>query len=200
VRLAAVARRTFVLVAVGILAGCAVPPPVPPSVAVPQSADAPQALSRVGRFALRVDEVGGRQNAVQGGFAWRDEGRHLSLDLTSPLGATLARVEVNPTGAMLRESNGKETLAADPDALIALVLGNRIPVSGLRDWLRGEMPPQPEAHVTQRDAQQRPLEFEQAGWRVKAQQYDTLGPTRLQMARTEADGQQVDLRLVISAP
>ncbi|GAA4339228.1 lipoprotein insertase outer membrane protein LolB [Pigmentiphaga soli] len=173
-----------------LLAGCAAPRPIP-------AEGGGAALSRVGRFALRIDEPGGKQNAVQGGFAWRDDGRKLVLDLVSPLGATLARVEAGPGQALLRESNGKETRADNPDALVAIVLGKPIPVEGLRDWLRGELAKQPPAEVAERDAGGRPLAFEQGGWRVRARDYDTAGPTRLQMARTEPTGEDVDLRLVI---
>lgn len=176
-----------------ILAACAVPVPI----SAPQGADESRALSRVGRFALRMEEVGGKQNAVQGSFAWRDDGSRLALDLVSPLGATLARVEATPGEALLRESNGKETRAGDPDELVAIVLGSDIPVSGLRDWLRGRLAPRPSGQVSERDEQGRPLVFDQAGWHVTARQYDSLGPTRLQMERNEG-GQEVDLRLVVN--
>ncbi len=189
-------RRSLVWLATTVMAAvltaCAVPVPIP----VPIGADAP-ALSRVGRFALRIDDVDGKQNAVQGSFAWRDDGHSLVLDLVSPLGATLARVEASPGQALLRESNGKETRAANPDELVSVVLGSDIPVAGLRDWLHGRLSAQPAVSGLIRDEQGRPASFEQAGWYVKAAQYDSQGPTRLQMARNEA-GQEVDLRLVIT--
>src|SRR5690606_40590682 len=50
------------------------------------------AFERTGRFAVNVTEAGGAQEAVQGGFAWRDTGRLLRLDLVNPLGTTLARI------------------------------------------------------------------------------------------------------------
>jgi len=192
-RLPSLARAAVAGTLVAMLAACAVPIPIP----APQGADESRSLSRVGRFAFRIEEVGGKQNAVQGSFAWRDDGSRLALDLVSPLGSTLARVEAVPGEALLREASGKETRAADPDELVAVVLGSEIPVSGLRDWLRGRLASQPPAEVVERDEQGRPLVFDQAGWRVTARQYDALGPTRLQMARNEG-GQDVDLRLVIN--
>ena len=81
-------------------------------------------------------EVFGKQpQAVQGGFVWLDRGRLLTLDLTNPMGTVLARVEVGPQGALLQESNGTVTRAAHPDALVRQVLGEEIPVSGLRSWM-----------------------------------------------------------------
>lgn len=193
------ARLLIPAVLIGALSACAVPVPIPVPVGAAEAPTA-TALSRVGRFALRVDEVGGKQNAVQGGFAWRDDGQSLVLDLVSPLGATLARVEAGPHGAMLREANGNETHALNPDALVALVLGSRIPVAGMRDWLRGTLPDSPPATVTEKDAQGRPTAFEQAGWQVQASQYDASGPTRMALQRQEPTGQNVDLRLVINTP
>ncbi|MGB3290069.1 MAG: lipoprotein insertase outer membrane protein LolB, partial [Burkholderiaceae bacterium] len=64
------------------------------------------AFERTGRFAVSVNYADGKQDSVQGGFAWRDEGRVLTLDLANPLGNTLARVEVEPGRATLTRSNG----------------------------------------------------------------------------------------------
>jgi len=175
------------------LAACALPPPIQ----APEGSG--PAFSRVGRFALHVQEADGKENAVQGSFAWRDDGSRLQLDLASPLGDTLARVDVNPDTAVLRKSNGDEIQAYDADELVSLVLGSPVPVSGLRDWLRGRTAARAKAVVSQRDEQGRPLAFVQDGWQVKAQQYDAEGPTRLQLARSQ-DGQDVDLRLVINTP
>ena len=184
---------------IAVVAGCAVPVPIPVPVGGEKAAEGqPQPLSRVGRFALTVSEVGGKQNAVQGGFAWRDDGANLTLDLVSPVGQTLARVEAGQGGALLREANGKETQALNPDALVALVLGSRIPVGGLREWLRGNLPADPAATVVEKDAEGRPTLFTQAGWQVRINQYDKIGPTRMLLQRTESNGQDIDLRLVVN--
>jgi outer membrane lipoprotein LolB len=135
--------------------------------------------------------------AIQGGFAWQDDGRKLVLDLANPLGTTLARVESGPDGAMLRESNGRETFADDPDGLAARALGSPIPVAGLRDWLRGRVADAPRGQVSARDEQSRATVFAQDGWDVRVTQYDDIGPVRLQMMRTEP-GRTIDLRLVIT--
>src|SRR5690606_4326394 len=93
-----------------------------------------QAFDRTGRFALNVQYFGGKRDAVQGGFAWHDDGRKLLLDLSNPLGSTLARVEVSPGQAVLTRSDGSLERAAHPDALVELVIGSPTPVAGLRDW------------------------------------------------------------------
>ncbi len=176
-----------------VMAGCA----TPQRIAMQGDAQSADVVSRVGRFALRVERPLESPEAVQGGFAWRDDGRDLMLDLANPLGATLARVEVSAGRAVLTESNGTQTVAEHPDELVARVLGSPIPVAGLRGWLRGQFTGGPAAAVSERDDAGRPTVFTQDGWNVRVTEYDDKGPTRMQMQRQEAD-RTIDLRLVVT--
>lgn len=173
----------------GALAACATPDQI--------ATHSDTAFQRTGRFALTVDHVSGKQDAVQGGFAWLDAGRGLALDLTNPLGSTLARVTVSGGTATLTHSNGAQEVAPDADRLVEKVLGSPIPVSGLRYWLQGQTGPA-RAHDTQRDGQGRLTEFNQEGWRVRLSRYDTLGPTLLQLNRNEA-ARDIRLRLAVTS-
>src|SRR5690606_29403307 len=110
------------------------------------------AFDRSGRFALLVEFRDGKQDAVQGGFAWRDAGETQQLDLANPLGSTLARVDVRPGQAVLTRSDGTTDVAENPDALVEQVLGSPIPVVGLRDWLQGKLASAPSEHVEKDDA------------------------------------------------
>jgi len=187
-------RRLLLTLAItSALAACV----TPERIAQNTDGNAATTLSRVGRFALRVQRPMEEPEAIQGGFAWQDDGRKLVLDLANPLGTTLARVESGPNGAMLRESNGRETFADDPDGLAARALGSPIPVAGLRDWLRGRVADAPRGQVSARDEQSRATVFAQDGWDVRVTQYDDRGPVRLQMTRAEP-GRTIDLRLVIT--
>ncbi|MDR6601962.1 outer membrane lipoprotein LolB [Achromobacter deleyi] len=159
----------------------------------------PDAFSRIGRFAITVNEESGKQNAVQGGFSWSDDGRRYVLDLTNPLGSTEARVEGQPGAASLTKADGTRLVADNPDALAEDALGSSVPVSGLRDWLRGRLPAQPEASDVTRDELGRPASFEQGGWRAKLSRYDTLGPQLLVLERQEP-GRRVTVRLVVNQP
>ncbi|CAM3640710.1 lipoprotein insertase outer membrane protein LolB [Bordetella sputigena] len=154
-------------------------------------------FSRVGRFALTVTQDDGKQDALQGGFSWLDDGRRYVLDLTNPLGATQARVEGQPGMAVLTKSDGTRLRATDPDELVADALGSSIPVSGLRDWLRGRLPQQPPAAQVRRDDSQRPLSFDQGGWQARLSRYDDLGPQVLVLERREPD-RRILLRLVVN--
>jgi outer membrane lipoprotein LolB len=154
-------------------------------------------FSRVGRFALTVTNDDGKQDAVQGGFSWLDDGKRYVLDLTNPLGATQARVEGRPGAAVLNKSDGTRLQASDPDGLVEDAIGSRIPVSGLRDWLRGRLAPTPAPTNVQRDESERPLAFDQGGWQARLSRYDALGPQVLVLERREPD-RRIVLRLVVN--
>jgi outer membrane lipoprotein LolB len=154
-------------------------------------------FSRVGRFALTVTNDDGKQDAVQGGFSWLDDGRRYVLDLTNPLGATQARVEGRPGTAVLNKSDGTRLQASDPDALVEDAIGSRVPVAGLRDWLRGRLAEDPPAGNVQRDDAQRPVAFDQGGWQARLSRYDALGPQLLVLERREPD-RRIVLRLVVN--
>jgi outer membrane lipoprotein LolB len=190
-------KRLAVLLLTALLTACATPPPItPPDGGAAQSG----VLSRTGRFAVQVDEVTGKTQAVQGGFAWYDMARSgLTLDLNSPLGAALARVEVDPSGtATLTEANGVQTVAESADDLVAQVLGSPIPVAGLRYWLRGQLAPRPAAQDLQRDGAGRPMSFSQAGWKVRVTDFDTIGPVRMSLQRSEPGNRVINVRLVMT--
>lgn len=157
------------------------------------------AFSRIGRFAITVNEEGGKQNAVQGGFSWSDDGQRYVLDLTNPLGSTEARVEGRPGAASLTKADGTRLQADNPDALAEEALGSSMPVSGLRDWLRGRLPVDPEASDVARDDLGRPTSFEQGGWRANLSRYDNLGPRMLVLQRQEP-GRRIMVRLVVNQP
>lgn len=178
--------------ALAMLAACA---------GLPQSHQeiAADAFARTGRFAITVTEADGAQQAVQGGFQWRDDGRRYVLDLTNPLGSTEARVEGQPGAATLTRANGTQLQADDPDALAEEALGGPVPVSGLRDWLRGRLAGQPAPQELQRDDQGRPASFAQGGWQARLSRYDALGPQLLTLERREP-GRRIVVRLVVNQP
>lgn len=189
-----VLRRNFlaagVVLALGVLAGCATPARI--DTAAPDSV-----FQRTGRFAVSVQYDSGRQEAVQGGFAWLDTGRLLTLDLANPLGTTLARVQVGPGSATLTRSNGEQESAPSADALVEKVLGSPIPVAGLRYWLRGQTGQASVSDVS-RSPQGQPQRFVQDGWRVELLRYDGSGPQLLRLNRNEAN-RSISVRLVVDA-
>ena len=190
------ARLTAICLVAATLAACSTVPSRQPA---SQTATADGAFERAGRFALTVYDRSAERNrdSVQGGFTWLDTGSMLTLDLTNPLGSTLARVVVAENQAVLTRSNGERTVASDPDALVAEVLGSPIPVSGMRNWLKGQRNGQSGAQGRQHTAGQAGTAqaFDEAGWRVNMSDFDSKGPTRLNFERTMA-GDRITVRVV----
>lgn len=182
-------RLVLVAVAAAVVASCTAPGRI--------ASDGGASFERTGRFSVSVQESTGAQDGVQGGFAWLDTGALLQLDLSNPLGSTLARVTVDKGMAMLERSNGAREYARDPDALVEKVLGSPVPVAGLRDWLQGETG-KVDSDDVETDDQGRPVQFVQQGWRVKLSRYDALGPTLLQLNRNDAR-RSISVRLAISS-
>lgn len=183
-------RRVLAGVAAGliatVLAGCAGPQRI--------LGDG-VAFERTGRFAVNVTEPGRAPEAVQGGFAWRDSGRILRLDLVNPLGTTLARIVVEPGLAVLEHADGSTEAAATADALLAKVLGTALPVANLRDWLQGRTGADAVTDL-HTDAQGRPESFTQQGWQLRLSRYDALGPGLLRLDRRDG-ARRISVRLAI---
>lgn len=178
--------------ALAALAACATPPQLDAVSGV-----AGNAFSRTGRFAITVMHTDGQPEAVQGGFVWRDDGRNYQLDLTSPLGSTEARVDGQPGSALLTRSDGSTLRAVNPDALVEDALGSPVPVSGMRDWLRGRLSASPPTDL-KHDAQGRPESFGQDGWQAHLSRYDAQGP-QLLVLRREEPRRSISVRLVVDA-
>lgn len=173
-----------------VLAGCA-------SVPKPLGDGSDGAFTRVGRFAIAVAHADGKQEAVQGGFAWRDDGIRYRLDLTSPLGSTEARVDGEPGLAVLARADGSRMQAADPDALVEEAVGSPVPVNGLRHWLRGRLPDDARPEGLQRDEAGRPQAFTQDGWQVRLSRYDAQGPLLLVLQRDDPQ-RRISVRLAVT--
>lgn len=173
-------RRVWPALALaGLLAACAGPQRI--------GGQGP-AFERQGRFAVNLQPAGAAPYAAQGGFAWRDDGRVLRLDLVSPLGSVLARIRVEPGRSELERADGSRESAPTPDDLLALVWGHPMPVSGLRHWMRGETAPGIVVDA-QRDGQDRLTSMRQDGWDVRLSAYDGQGPGRVRLSRLDDQGQ-----------
>jgi outer membrane lipoprotein LolB len=173
-----------------LLAACTTPAPL-------QNHGAANAFSCTGRFALIVTQTGGEQKAVQGGFSWLDSDTGYLLDLTNPLGSVQARVEGSVGQAVLTKADGTRLEAADADTLLEQALGSKVPVAGLRYWLRGDRVPDSPVSNVARDSLGRLVSFEQDGWQVQLSRHDTLGPRLLVLERIEAD-RRIMMRLVVN--
>jgi outer membrane lipoprotein LolB len=120
------AARVLLLV-VFFVAGCAQQPVSPTS----PSQDASYWR---GRLALRFDSPD--QASFFANFELSGNATSGELNLTSPLGTTVASLRWTPTAALLR-SNGDTRQFASLDELATEATGTPIPVAALFQWLRG---------------------------------------------------------------
>jgi outer membrane lipoprotein LolB len=111
-----------------------------------------------GRLAARYGE-----ESFTGNIAWRHAEDFDEMLITTPLGQGVARI--------VREGDQVTLTTAEQ------VLGFRLPLGGLADWVRGRPSP----------------DLEQRGWKVEYQEYAGELPSRLRLLYPG-----IELRLIIS--
>ena len=139
-----------------------------------------------GRIAVKY-----RDEAASGNVAWRHSADADEMLITSPLGGGIGRIVRTKDLVTLTTSEGHDVSARDAEALTEQVLGFRIPLAGLADWVRGHAGPG-EA-VTRKDAEGRLAELEQSGWKIEYLAWEGKLPSRLRLVYPG-----VELRLAIS--
>jgi len=171
-----------------VLAGCAAAPATTPD------------RIHTGRFSA-IATLGDKRDSVSGRFSVEVRGDRQRVDLATPLGTTVARIEVGPDGASASGPGMPEARGPDADALAEQLLGWRLPVSGLPDWIDGRPVPSRPARV-ERDGN-RPTLIEQDGWTVRiAETFAASDRPRLIVLERAASplAPGVVLRLVVDDP
>ena len=148
-----VGRLGAALFATVLAAGCATVP-------------TPTAISGetlAGRMTVRVDATPSSDaRSVTAAFELQGDARQGRLDLSTPLGTTLARARWMPGTVALVTPQG-ETRFENLDALTREVLGESVPVAALFDWLHGRPWPGAASVPTRPPAERG---FAQLGWVV----------------------------------
>lgn len=173
-------RLGLALVVLALIGGCASLP------AGPGGSVAPDGFELTGRAAIRHASDG-----ASVGIAWRHGAGTDDLLITSPLGQGIARISRRNGEVRLVTADQKEYAASDAESLTEQVLGWRLPLAGLADWVQGRADPTRPARLT-RDVQQRPSELLQDDWRVEYQDYEGTRPSRLRISRPG-----LEIRLVV---
>lgn len=175
-------RRVSAAAALLLLSSCAAPGFLNPA------ADVEFELS--GRIAVRY-----RDDAGSGNIAWRHGERSDEMLLTTPFGQGIARLARAGDEITLTTQDGREYRAADAESLTEQVLGFRLPLRGLADWVRGRAAPPPALEPSRRqtDASGRLAELEQSGWKIEYQEYAGANPSRLRLTYPG-----LELRLAVS--
>lgn len=140
-----------------------------------------------GRIAVRYGKDG-----FTGNLGWRHARAGDEVMISTPLGQGVARLVREGDAVQLVTSEGREFRAADAETLTERVLGFRLPLVGLADWVQGRPSPGVPARTeTGDDGRLRALE--QSGWRVEFQEYQGARPQRLRLTYPG-----IELRLVVN--
>jgi outer membrane lipoprotein LolB len=187
------AARSFVVAMALAAAGCS-----------SLSSSGPATQVHSGRFAATISR-GNEQETVSGRFTLSASAAHTVLDLASPLGNTLARVEAGANGATLTAPQTDGKLAtwhgASSDALAESVLGYALPVTGLPDWILGRAAPDRPARLAPAAGPARRIE--QDGWTIVIdERFDQTGmPRRMTLDRAaDPASPALRVRLVLDGP
>jgi outer membrane lipoprotein LolB len=129
--------------------------------------------------------------AFSGNLAWRHAGSSDEMLITSSLGAGVARLVRDGDSTVLTTAEPREYRGRDPEALTQEVLGFRLPVAGLADWVRGRASAGDAKARYGDDGRLRSLE--QAGWTIEYLEYQDSLPSRLRLVYPG-----IELRLAIS--
>jgi len=185
-------RRLFLLACLS-LAACTTLPEGPLSERNYQSA-----ITVGGRLSVRYQQ-GGQPQSLQGKFRWQQQGEQTNITLYSPLGQTIATIQITPGLAVMAQSDGEKKQAPNVTALTQEVFGWPMPVDGLRYWLQGFV--QNANGKLEMTSPESIHSFQSDGWRVRYVSWQRNAsiqyPKRFDMERTTAEAGDIVLRLVI---
>ncbi len=126
---------------------------------------------------------------------WQQQGDAYFIKLTGPLGAGQIQLRGDQDGVVLEDGEHHPQYAENPDSLLYDNTGLKIPVNGMRFWVRGL--PAPQMHEDSRAlVAGRLTQLHQAGWQLQFRRYQqvktTVLPQKLFMQRGD-----LEVRLMI---
>jgi len=129
-------------------------------------------------------------DGATGRISWIHSSRSDELLIASSLGQGI--VQIRRVGQDVElVSRGKEYRAADAESLTERVLGWRLPLAGLPDWVQGRPDPGGVSEV-QRDIHGRVVSLIQDGWKIEYQDFEGDRPSRMRLTRPN-----LEIRLII---
>jgi len=162
---AALAVMRSWLAAALLMAGCAQVEIHPPQ--------GPLEFDLSGRIAARYG-----QEAFAGTIAWRHASGGDEMLISTPTGQGIAQIVREGEAVLLKTAELREYRSNDAEELTERVLGFRVPLVGLADWVQGRPSP----------------ELEKRGWKIEYQERDEQRrPTRMRLSY-----QGIELRLAVT--
>jgi len=159
--------RAAAFAAILLLAGCAQAPLRPPEGALE--------FEVLGRIGARYGSEG-----FTGNVAWRHAKAGDEMMISTPLGQGVARIVREGDAVQLTTANGRQYNAPDAETLTERVLGFRVPLEGLADWVRGQ--PTPGEPFQKRELPDGRLQWlQQREWKIAYLDYDDGRPKLMQL-------------------
>ena len=87
-----------------------------------------------GRFYI-LYKLDDREESLHGKFGWEQSPENTVVTLMSPLGQTMAKIEITPQMTTFTAPNRTPASAPDAEELIKSQPGWTLPVSGMKGWL-----------------------------------------------------------------
>jgi outer membrane lipoprotein LolB len=172
-----------------VLSACASLPSPPVAEAPLSTADTPFTIG--GRMSARHGNAG-----IAGGFSWQHASGHDAIELSTPLGQTLAKLQGDARGATVELQDGRVETAPTWDALTERAFGVTIPVQGLAAWIRGR--PRADARFSvERDATGRVSALRQDGWDVVYAYADDNARNPFRVTLSYPGAEPIEVRVVV---
>jgi outer membrane lipoprotein LolB len=183
------ATRALAILLAAFVAACASLPVSSPPSATVDTADTP--FSIAGRISARHGDAG-----LAGGFTWVHAGPRDTIDLATPLGQTLARLQGDADGVTVHLQDGRVETARSWRELTERAFGVTIPVDGMSAWVRA-MPRADSPYAIERDSQARVSLLRQDGWEIAYAYADDANRRPFRVVLTMPGGEPVDVRVVV---
>jgi outer membrane lipoprotein LolB len=186
-----------------LLAGCAgLSQQSAPDTAVQTPVAYQESIAIDGRISVQYAQ-NDQPQSLHGSFNWSQAPGRTALELLSPLGQTVATIDVRPDMATLVQSGRAPQMAPDIDQLAARALGWPLPVAGMRHWLQGRGTDSAGKPFQAVPGDENASFVTADGWRVAYPTWQTetdsgrLRPRRIDLTRHTAQAGLVSIRIVV---
>lgn len=146
-----------------------------------------------GRLGVQTENTGGTLDII-----WKQAEQDFSIRLIAPLGAGNYQVQGNSDGAEIRYPDGRIETVNDIDRVFSSILKVDLPVSAVKDWVRGLPARSLSVENISWNDQGLLNTAKQSGWNVEMKKYTgnkILLPHVIYLSRDDND--ELDVRLVL---